>query len=83
MLDKLAEQNGHRAVHYVEDKTELPAFLLGLVESGDLVITMGAGDIWRQGKAFFEQLVERNVEVASCWHVRRKTNADAVSSSVG
>ncbi|MCH7975800.1 MAG: UDP-N-acetylmuramate--L-alanine ligase [Bacteroidetes bacterium] len=65
MLAELAEQNGHRAVHYVEDKTELPAFLLGLVEPGDLVITMGAGDIWRQGKAFFEQLVERNAEVAS------------------
>jgi UDP-N-acetylmuramate--alanine ligase len=65
MLAELAEQNGHRAVHYMADKTELPAFLLGLVESGDLVITMGAGDIWRQGKAFFEQLVERNTEVAS------------------
>ena len=65
MLAELAKQNGHRAVHYVEDKTELPAFLLGLVEPGDLVITMGAGDIWRQSKAFYEQLVERNAEVAS------------------
>ena len=39
--------------------------VLGIVEPGDLVITMGAGDIWRQCKAFFEQLVERNAEVAS------------------
>lgn len=62
-LVDLARRYGHRAVHYVPQKTDLPAFLLDLVESGDLVITMGAGDIWRQGKAFYEQLVERNMEV--------------------
>ncbi len=65
MLANLAQKYGHRSVHYVEDKTELPAFLHDLTQSGDLVITMGAGDIWRQGKAFYEQLVERTAEVES------------------
>ncbi len=65
MLADLATKYGHRAVHYVEDKSALPSTILGLVQSGDLVITMGAGDIWRQGEAFYHQLVERNMEAAS------------------
>ncbi len=65
MLADLAQRYGHRAVHYVPEKADVPAFLHDLVEPGDLVITMGAGDIWRQGKAFYEQLIERNVEVTS------------------
>ncbi len=51
-----ARQFGHRDVHYVADKADLPTYLGGLVEPGDLVLTMGAGDVWRMGEAFLDSL---------------------------
>ncbi|WP_394832530.1 UDP-N-acetylmuramate--L-alanine ligase [Pendulispora rubella] len=37
--------HGHHAVRYVPDKKQIAAELLDLVEPGDLVIALGAGDI--------------------------------------
>ena len=51
-----ARQFGHRDVHYVADKADLPTYLGGLVEPGDLVLTMGAGDVWKVGEAFLNAL---------------------------
>lgn len=62
MIADLARQYGHRDIHYVADKTELPSALAEISQPGDLVITMGAGDIWRHGQAFLETL---GAEVAS------------------
>ncbi|WP_349256284.1 MULTISPECIES: UDP-N-acetylmuramate--L-alanine ligase [Rubrivirga] len=52
----LARQYGHRDVHYQADKTALPDTLRGLAQPGDLVVTMGAGDVWRYGDAFLASL---------------------------
>ncbi|HRK75518.1 MAG TPA: UDP-N-acetylmuramate--L-alanine ligase, partial [Rhodothermales bacterium] len=54
LIADLAKHYGHRHVHYVEDKKELPHYLKELTQSGDVVITMGAGDIWRYGEAFLQ-----------------------------
>jgi len=43
-------------VVYVADKNELPARLLADVKPGDLVLTMGAGDIRRAGEGLVELL---------------------------
>lgn len=43
-------------VRYVPDKEELPGVLAGLVDGGDLVMTLGAGDITRVGPALLERL---------------------------
>lgn len=51
-----AKEYGHRQVHYVEDKKELPARLKEIVQAGDVVITMGAGDIYKYGEEFVEVL---------------------------
>lgn len=51
-----AKEHGHRKVHYVEDKAELPKKLKEIVEPGDVIITMGAGDIYRYGEEFVEEL---------------------------
>ncbi|NGP89422.1 UDP-N-acetylmuramate--L-alanine ligase [Fodinibius halophilus] len=51
-----AREYGHRKVHYVEDKTELPKRLKEIVEPGDVIITMGAGDIYKYGEEFVEAL---------------------------
>ncbi len=55
-LADLATRYGHRGVHLVEDKKALPDFLAEFVQPGDVVITIGAGDVWRYGKQFLETL---------------------------
>ena len=50
-----AKRFGHKEVHYVADKTQIPAELIKIVKSGDIVVTMGAGDIWKYGEIFLKQ----------------------------
>jgi len=38
---------GHKQVTYAPDKKDLPVTVAGLIKAGDMVITMGAGDITR------------------------------------
>lgn len=52
LIAKDASSFGHKTVHYVANKNELPENLSHLVQSGDIVITMGAGDIYKYGEAF-------------------------------
>ncbi|HIN61525.1 MAG TPA: UDP-N-acetylmuramate--L-alanine ligase [Candidatus Marinimicrobia bacterium] len=47
LITNMAKSMGHENVYWVEDKKRLIAAMKALVEPGDLVITMGAGDIWR------------------------------------
>lgn len=54
LISDTASKFGHRNVHYIEDKNELPGKLKELVKEGDIVITMGAGDIYRYGEQFVE-----------------------------
>ncbi len=56
LIADLARQYGHRDVHYVSQKGALPAHLQSLTRAGDLVVTMGAGDVWRFGEAFLHDL---------------------------
>ncbi|MDX1638052.1 MAG: UDP-N-acetylmuramate--L-alanine ligase [Balneolaceae bacterium] len=56
LISDAAREYGHRKVHYVEDKNELPAKLKDIVQSGDIVITMGAGDIYKYGEQFVDAL---------------------------
>jgi len=56
LIVNAAKQFGHKDVHYVPDKKEVPAFLKSIVKSGDIVITMGAGDIWKYGEEFLNQV---------------------------
>jgi UDP-N-acetylmuramate--alanine ligase len=65
-----AKQYGHKAAHYVPLKTDVPKFVSGLARSGDLIITMGAGDIWKYGLGILAGLQGpraglQNVRVAS------------------
>ncbi|MFB6247193.1 MAG: UDP-N-acetylmuramate--L-alanine ligase, partial [Salinibacter sp.] len=59
LLADRAEQFGHRAVHYVPDKTGLPPRLVDLTAPGDVVLMLGAGDIWRQSRDFVELLEDK------------------------
>lgn len=51
-----ARRFGHRQVHYIPDKQDLPQRLLQIVKPGDIVLTLGAGDIWKYGEAFLQLL---------------------------
>jgi UDP-N-acetylmuramate--alanine ligase len=55
LIANAAKQFGHKDVHYVSDKKQVPAFLKTIVKPGDIVITMGAGDIWKYGEEFLKQ----------------------------
>lgn len=61
LISDTAKEYGHRDVHYVEDKTKLPEKLNDIVEDGDIVITMGAGDIYKYGEQFVE-MVQRKTK---------------------
>ncbi|MEK6572093.1 MAG: UDP-N-acetylmuramate--L-alanine ligase, partial [Bacteroidota bacterium] len=51
-----ARQFGHKAVQYLRDKKEVPNFLMKIKKQGDIILTMGAGDIWKYGEEFVMQL---------------------------
>ena len=59
ILANLARQYGHRNVHYVADRKEVSGFLAGKVREGDIVVTMGAGDIWRCGGTLLAKLEQQ------------------------
>jgi UDP-N-acetylmuramate--alanine ligase len=54
LIVNAAKQFGHKEVHYVQDKKQVPAFLKSHTKKGDIVITMGAGDIWKYGEEFLK-----------------------------
>jgi UDP-N-acetylmuramate--alanine ligase len=48
-LAEAIRAHGHRDVTYVEKRTDLPAALLPRLREGDIVLTLGAGDITQVG----------------------------------
>jgi UDP-N-acetylmuramate--alanine ligase len=61
LIADTAEQYGHNHVHYVADKQQVAESLKELVEPGDIIITMGAGDIYKMGEEFAQWLEETKV----------------------
>ncbi|MGF1671244.1 MAG: UDP-N-acetylmuramate--L-alanine ligase [Balneolaceae bacterium] len=58
LISDTAKKYGHRDVHYVKEKSLLPEKLAEIVRPGDIVITMGAGDIYRYCEKYVELLTE-------------------------
>jgi len=52
------KSRGHKHVTYIPDASKIPGWLAGNTEPGDIVITLGAGDVWKVGEAFLEKLRE-------------------------
>ncbi len=59
IIAEAARNFGHKNVQYIADKTAIPEALLRVVEAGDIVITMGAGDIYQHGARFITLYAER------------------------
>ena len=47
---------GHKDVSYVPDREQLVGHLAGALREGDLMITLGAGDVWKIGEQVLERL---------------------------
>ncbi len=56
MLANAIKDYGHKNVVYIPDKENIADAVCDMIQPGDLVITLGAGDIWRVGKAIAEKL---------------------------
>jgi len=56
-----AIKQGNRNVIYIENKEDVPNKLLEITKSGDIVITMGAGDIYKVSEKFLSML-EKDVK---------------------
>jgi len=57
-LAERAVQYGHRNVHYEPSTDALPERLTELTAPGDVVLMLGAGDIWRATRTFVDRLGE-------------------------
>jgi UDP-N-acetylmuramate--alanine ligase len=54
LIADAAKKFGHKNVYYEPDKTKVPDLLKKICKKGDIVITLGAGDIWKFGEKFVE-----------------------------
>ncbi|MCK4591298.1 MAG: UDP-N-acetylmuramate--L-alanine ligase, partial [Candidatus Latescibacteria bacterium] len=51
-----ARKCGHQSVTYVPEKEKIAKHLLQIARPGDLIITFGAGDIWKTTEEFLKLL---------------------------
>jgi UDP-N-acetylmuramate--alanine ligase len=56
LVAESARSFGHRQVVYIPNKEEVSEYLKGIVREGDIVITMGAGDIWETGESLIAMM---------------------------
>jgi UDP-N-acetylmuramate--alanine ligase len=52
--------HGHKNAQYVADRDVLAARLMSTVREGDIVITLGAGDVWKVGECLIRLLTEKD-----------------------
>jgi UDP-N-acetylmuramate--alanine ligase len=60
LITDSAEKFGHKNVIYVPDKKDVPDRLMEIFQTGDIIITMGAGDIWKFGEEFINKLKSKS-----------------------
>ena len=61
IIDHL-KQLGHKKTHYLDDLEKLNQLLDTIVNQDDMVITMGAGNIWRYNEKYNEHLNNKNYD---------------------
>jgi UDP-N-acetylmuramate--alanine ligase len=49
-LANAIKEYGHKNVIYIREKEKITDVVCGIVKPGDMVVTLGAGDIWKIGK---------------------------------
>jgi len=56
---------GHPAVHFVGEKAAYTDFILDHLHPGDLLLTLGAGDIWKTGEELLARLAGSSTEAGT------------------
>ncbi|MGE5437001.1 MAG: UDP-N-acetylmuramate--L-alanine ligase [Syntrophothermus sp.] len=56
LIADAAKKLGHKNVMYVKNKEDIPEVLESIKKDGDIIVTMGAGDIWKYGEKFIERI---------------------------
>ncbi len=54
------KKHGHKDVTYLPDKEKIADYMVGVLKKGDLMITLGAGDVWKIGEHVMEKLKRGN-----------------------
>ena len=62
-LTTAIQKHGHGNVRYIPDHLALVPSLVEEVRGGDVVLTLGAGNIWQTGEALLEKLKERKKRI--------------------
>lgn len=55
MLAQNIKKLGHRDVTWIPKLEDIPEFLISKLQSGDMMITMGAGSVWRVGEEYLRR----------------------------
>jgi len=56
LIAEAAREMGHRQVYFVEDKSRVTEAVAPHVRPGDMIITIGAGDVWRINQRLLDWL---------------------------
>jgi len=58
MIADAAIQSGHRHVHYIESNADIVKNMKSHCQPGDIIVTMGAGNIYQYGEEFLRNVPE-------------------------
>ncbi len=61
LISDAAIQSGHHNVHLIDENSQIVAQTLSLLKEGDILITMGAGNIWQYGEEILNEL-KKNID---------------------
>jgi UDP-N-acetylmuramate--alanine ligase len=56
LIADTAIQSGHHQVHLIEENSQIVPQTLSILKQGDILITMGAGNIWQYGEEILAEL---------------------------
>ena len=54
MMEKILDHDPSKHIFYIEDFEDIASFVYEKAEPGDLVLTMGAGDIYKVGEMILD-----------------------------
>jgi UDP-N-acetylmuramate--alanine ligase len=54
-------RTGHPGVHFIEENGAMADYILDHLNAGDMVLTLGAGDIWKTGEELLARLQNQTV----------------------
>ncbi|MDY7033470.1 MAG: UDP-N-acetylmuramate--L-alanine ligase [Thermodesulfobacteriota bacterium] len=50
------KEHGHKNVSFISDKGKIASHLMDILEEGDMILTLGAGDVYKVGDALIDTL---------------------------